>query len=331
MVKKMFLVTGGAGFIGSNIIASLNDSGMSDIIVNDRLLDDDLKWHNLQKKSYVDIVSPADLMKCLQGKKLDAVIHMGAISDTTETNEELLIENNLNLSIRLLEWCTHNKVPFIYASSAATYGDGQLGFKDDWSFNKLQQLKPLNLYGQSKHDFDLFVAKKFFNKEPLPPRWVGLKFFNVYGPNEYHKGHMMSVLAKVFQIAKNGEAVKLFKSYSPGIEDGQQRRDFIYIDDVVSVMRWFLEKSSVNGIFNIGTGKASSFREMTMSLFNSLKLPVNIEYIDMPESIQSQYQYFTQSSIENLIQAGYHCNFLSLDASVNRYVHGYLNRTNKYR
>ncbi len=293
--EGMFLVTGGAGFIGSNVVASLNEAGATDVVVNDLLGQDDAKWRNLAKRQVADLVPPAELMAWLDGRKLDAVIHMGAISDTTATDGDLVMENNFRLSLRLLDWCTTTRTPFIYASSAATYGDGSQGFTDDWSLAALRQLKPMNLYGWSKHLFDLALVDRYVKKEKLPPRWVGLKFFNVYGPNEYHKGHMASVLAKVFDGAKAGQPVRLFKSHREGIADGEQRRDFIYVDDAVAVLRWLLDTTSANGIFNVGTGKAESFRDMIGAMFKALGRPANIEYIEMPDAIRDQYQYFTQS------------------------------------
>ena len=252
----MFLVTGGAGFIGSNIVASLNEAGSTDVVVSDLLGRDDAKWRNLAKHQVVDLVPPVELARWLEARKLDAVIHMGAISDTTATDGDLVMENNFRLSLRLLDWCTLTRTPFIYASSAATYGDGSHGFDDDWSLEALRNLKPMNLYGWSKHLFDLAVVDRCMKKEKMPPHWVGLKFFNVYGPNEYHKGRMASVLAKVFDLAKSGQPVKLFKSHRDGIADGDQRRDFIYVDDAVSVLRWLLEATGINGIFN-EIGRAS--------------------------------------------------------------------------
>ncbi len=327
----MFLVTGGAGFIGSNVVASLNEAGASDIVVNDLLGQDDAKWRNLAKRQVADLVPPAELIAWLAGRKLDAVIHMGAISDTTATDGDLVMENNFRLSLRLLDWCTVTRTPFIYASSAATYGNGSQGFDDDWSLEGLRKLRPMNLYGWSKHLFDLAVVDRYIKKENLPPHWAGLKFFNVYGPNEYHKGHMASVLAKVFDEAKAGRPVRLFKSYREGIEDGDQRRDFIYVDDAVAALRWLLDTSSVNGIFNVGTGKAESFRDMIGAMFKALGRPANIEYIEMPDAIRGQYQYFTQSSVDNLRRAGYNAGLTPLEAAVGQYVTGYLDREDRYR
>jgi ADP-L-glycero-D-manno-heptose 6-epimerase len=327
----MFLVTGGAGFIGSNVVASLNEAGASDIVVNDLLGHDDAKWRNLAKRQVADLVPPAELMKWLAGRKLDAVIHMGAISDTTVTDGDLMMENNFRLSLRLLDWCTQTRTPFIYASSAATYGDGSHGFDDDWSPEHLRKLQPMNLYGWSKHLFDVALVERHVRKDNLPPHWAGLKFFNVYGPNEYHKGHMMSVLAKVFEDAKVGKPVKLFKSHKVGVADGDQRRDFIYVDDAVSVLRWLLDATAVNGIFNVGTGKAESFRDMIGAMFKALKREPNIDYIDMPEAIRGQYQYFTESKIYNLRRAGYNADFTSIESAVGRYVTGYLDRADRYR
>jgi ADP-L-glycero-D-manno-heptose 6-epimerase len=327
----MFLVTGGAGFIGSNAVASFNNAGRTDVVVSDWLGSDDIKWRNLAKHQLADFIAPADLIRWLEGRKLDALIHMGAISDTTVVNGDSVIENNFRFSLSLLDWCAETRTPFIYASSAATYGDGTHGFVDDWSLAGLRKLRPMNLYGWSKHLFDLLVVDRFVKKQKLPPHWVGLKFFNVYGPNEYHKGGMASVLSKVFDCAKMGQPVRLFRSYKGGIADGDQRRDFIYIDDVIDVLRWFLSAGSINGIFNVGTGKAESFRDMITEMFKVLGREPNIDYVDMPENIRSQYQYFTRASVENLRRAGYNAGFSSLEAGVTKYVTGYLNCEDRYR
>jgi ADP-L-glycero-D-manno-heptose 6-epimerase len=326
----MLLVTGGAGFIGSNVVAALNEAGRTDVVVND-VLGTDEKWRNLAKRRVADVVGTGDLFRWLEGRKLDAVIHMGAISDTTARDADLVIENNFRTSLRLLDWCTAAKVPFIYASSAATYGNGEQGFNDDWTPQALQELKPLNLYGWSKHLFDLALVDRFMKKEKLPPQWAGLKFFNVFGPNEYHKGEMMSLVAKRFEDAKAGRTVRLFKSHRPGIADGDQRRDFIYVDDAVAVVRWLMETPNVSGIFNVGTGQARSFRDLIASLFRSLGSEPKIEYIDMPDSIRGQYQYFTEAKVDNLRRAGYNAGFTSIEDGVKRYVTQFLNTADAYR
>ena len=326
----MLLVTGGAGFIGSNVVAALNEAGRTDVVVND-VLGTDEKWRNLAKRRVADMVGTGDLFRWLEGRKLDAVIHMGAISDTTARDADLVIENNFRTSLRLLDWCTAAKVPFIYASSAATYGNGEAGFNDDWTPQALQELKPLNLYGWSKHLFDLALVDRFMKKEKLPPQWAGLKFFNVFGPNEYHKGEMMSLVAKHFEDVKAGRTVRLFKSHKPGIADGDQRRDFIYVDDAVAVVRWLMETPNVSGVFNVGTGQARSFRDLISAVFRALGREPRIEYVDMPEAIRGQYQYFTEAEVDNLRRAGYNAGFTSVEEGVKRYVTQFLNTADAYR
>jgi ADP-L-glycero-D-manno-heptose 6-epimerase len=326
----MLLVTGGAGFIGSNVLASLNEAGRADIAVND-MLGRDGKWHNLSSRQLAEFVPPADLLRWLDGRKLDAVVHLGAISSTTATDADLLMETNFRLSLRLFDWCSATRTPFIYASSAATYGDGAAGFSDDWSPDALKRLKPLNLYGWSKHMFDLAVAERAARKDKLPPQWAGLKFFNVFGPNEYHKRDMMSLVARRFNDAKAGEPVRLFKSHRAGIADGEQKRDFIYVDDAVAVVRWLMDTPAVSGIFNVGTGKARSFRDLIAAMFAALGRQPNIEYIEMPEAIRASYQYFTQAETENLRRAGYNADFTPLEDGVKHYVDNYLDRAERYR
>jgi ADP-L-glycero-D-manno-heptose 6-epimerase len=326
----MLLVTGGAGFIGSNIVASLNEAGRSDVVVND-VLGSQGKWRNLAKRQLADFVPPDDLFAWLEGRKLDAVIHMGAISETTATDGDLVLRTNFRLPLRLLDWCSASKTPFLYASSAATYGDGADGFADDWSAAALRHLKPMNLYGFSKHLFDLALVDRLRRGAPMPPQWAGLKFFNVFGPNEYHKGEMMSLVAKRFDDAKAGKPVQLFKSHRDGIGDGEQKRDFIYVNDAVAVVRWLLETPNVSGIFNVGTGAARSFRDLISAMFAALNRAPNIEYVEMPPAIRGQYQYFTQAEVENLRRAGYNAGFTPLEAAVKDYVTGYLDRPDRYR
>jgi ADP-L-glycero-D-manno-heptose 6-epimerase len=326
----MLLVTGGAGFIGSNVVAALNGAGRSDVAVCD-VLGQDGKWRNLAKRQLADIVPPAELMDWLKGRRLDAIVHLGAISETTATDADLVIETNFRLSMRLLDWCTATATPFIYASSAATYGDGALGFRDDQSVDALKTLQPMNLYGWSKHLFDMAVAERAAKGEKLPPQWAGLKFFNVFGPNEYHKGTMMSVLARRFDDVKAGRPVQLFKSHREGIADGDQRRDFIYVDDAVRVTMWLLATPSVSGLFNVGTGKARSFKDVMLAAYAALGTTPNIEYIDMPEAIRGSYQYFTQSEVDRLQRAGYNGGFTALENAVDAYVKGFLDRADRFR
>jgi len=326
----MLLVTGGAGFIGSNVVAALNEAGRGDVAVCD-LLGSDGKWRNLAKRQLADIIPPAELAEWLKGRRLDAVVHLGAISETTATDGDLVIETNFRFSLRLLDWCTQNATPFIYASSAATYGGGAQGFADEPTLAALKMLRPMNLYGWSKHLFDMAVADRAARGQRLPPQWAGLKFFNVFGPNEYHKGAMMSVLARRFDDIKAGRVVQLFKSHREGIADGDQRRDFIYVDDVVRVVMWLLATPEVSGLFNVGTGKARSFRDLMLSAYGALGLKPNIQYIDMPEPIRDSYQYFTQARVDRLRSAGYNGGFTALEDAVAAYVRDYLDSADRFR
>jgi ADP-L-glycero-D-manno-heptose 6-epimerase len=326
----MLLVTGGAGFIGSNVVAALNDAGRSDVAVCDDLGHDG-KWRNLAKRQLADFVPPSQLLGWLQDRRLEAMIHLGAISETTATDGDLVMEANFRMPLRLLDWCTATGTPFIYASSAATYGNGEQGFRDDPSIDALKTLRPMNLYGWSKHLFDMAVAERAAKGEKLPPQWAGLKFFNVFGPNEYHKGTMMSVLARRFDDIKAGRPVQLFKSHREGIADGDQRRDFIYVDDVVRVMMWLLATPSISGLFNVGTGTARSFKDLMLAAYAALGNRPNIEYIDMPEAIRGSYQYFTEGNVDRLRSAGYNGGFTALEDAVGLYVKGFLDRPDRFR
>jgi ADP-L-glycero-D-manno-heptose 6-epimerase len=327
----MIIVTGGAGFIGSNIVAALSERG-ADIVVCDCMGADE-RWRNIAKHKVLDIVEPDALFPFMDRNfdKIDAVIHMGAISSTTETNIDLIVENNLRLSIDLWEWCGRNQTRLIYASSAATYGDGDAGFEDENSEDSLARLRPLNAYGWSKHAFDRRVLNDFATGRQRPPQWAGLKFFNVYGPNEYHKGSMKSVIAQIFPDASSGNPVTLFKSHNPKYADGGQLRDFVYVNDCVDVIIWFLENEIISGLFNLGTGQARSFADLAAATFAALNQKPNIVYKDMPTEIRDRYQYFTQADMTNLRAAGYDKPFTNLEDGAADYVQNYLTAPDSYR
>ena len=327
----MYIVTGGAGFIGSNIVSGLAARGLGPIVVVDRLKDDE-RWRNIAKHELADVILPEALLPYLElhAASIQAVIHMGAISATTERDADLILENNFHYPMDLWRWCAGNNVRLIYASSAATYGDGSQGFDDDGSLDGLAQLAPLNAYGWSKHLFDRKVARMIADGEPRPPQWAGLKFFNVYGPNEYHKERMSSVVSQVFPIAAKGEACRLFKSHHPDYEDGGQLRDFIWVGDCVDIVLWLLENDQVSGLFNCGTGKARSFADLARAVYAALDKDAEIEFIDTPEDIRDKYQYFTEARMDRLIEAGYSKPMTSLEDGVTQYVQSFLNTDDPY-
>jgi ADP-L-glycero-D-manno-heptose 6-epimerase len=329
----MILVTGGAGFIGSNIVAALEEKGHRDIVICDEL-GDSSKWRNLQKRELAGIIHPDDLFFWLEDRKdeVDAIIHMGAISSTTETDVDLIIETNLTLSLELWKWCAENGSRFIYASSGATYGDGTDGFKDDDTTEHLRKLKPLNAYGWSKSLFDLRIARMVEQGRHTPTQWAGLKFFNVYGPNEYHKAEQKSVLCQLFPHAEKNLAVKLFKSEHPDYANGEQLRDFVYVKDCCDVVIWLLENESVNGIFNVGSGKARTFKDLAIALFGAVgHKEARIDYIDMPVGLHKRYQYKTEAEVSKIAEAGYTKPFTSLEEGVKDYVTHYLSKEDAYR
>lgn len=310
----MIVLTGGAGFIGSCFLWKLNQEGIADIIVSDNL-DSALKEKNLSGKKYSDYIKKEDLLKALETGKIPGVkkiIHMGACSSTILTDADYYRENNYEYSKRLGKWSVNNKVHFIYASSAATYGDGALGYDDSESL--IPSLRPLNLYGDSKQLFDLWVLENKLFKE-----FVGLKFFNVFGPNEYHKEEMMSIICKRFDDLRKGSPMRLFKSYRSEYKDGEQKRDFIYVKDAIEVMYYFYQNREKTGIYNLGTGKARSWNDVAKSMFSALRKKPVIEYIEMPESIRNQYQYFTQAKMDKLRDAGCNHEFMSLEDAVKDY------------
>ncbi|NQU62356.1 MAG: ADP-glyceromanno-heptose 6-epimerase [Rhodospirillales bacterium] len=328
----MYVVTGGAGFIGSNIVWALENLGVGKIIVCD-WMDDGDKWRNVAKRELADVVAPEDLFDFLEDNatNIEAVIHMGAISSTVEPDVDLIIETNFRLSQDLWHWCTQHHVRFMYASSAATYGDGSQGFDDDGSLAGLALLKPLNAYGWSKHLFDRRVARMVADNEPRPPQWAGLKFFNVYGPNEYHKDRMRSVVSQVFPNARDGEPSTLFKSHHSDYADGGQLRDFIWVGDCIDMILWLLEKPDVNGLFNCGTGKARSFKDLAEAVYAALDKTTAIKYVDTPVEIRAKYQYFTEAKMDRLRAAGYDKPFTALEDGVAEYVTGFLNTDDPYR
>lgn len=326
----MILVTGGAGFIGSNLVAALCERGEA-VAVSDRLRCND-KWRNLAKADFRCLIEPEMLDAWLAGRgRLDAVVHLGAISATTERDADLIFDVNVRLSARLWEWCAAHDTPFIYASSAATYGAGAQGFDDDQQPAALARLRPLNAYGWSKHYFDRRLVAGIAEGQRAPPQWVGLKFFNVYGPNEYHKGTMQSVVAQKYPLVAAGQPVTLFNSHHPDYPDGGQMRDFVYVEDCVNVILWLLDHPEVNGVFNLGSGRARSFADLAGAIAAAAGVPARIEFIPMPEAIRPNYQYYTEARMQKLRDAGYDRPFTSIEDGVRRYVDGYLAAADQYR
>lgn len=327
----MIIVTGATGFIGSNIVADLNARGRTDL-----LLVDDLgtqgKWKNIAKRRFLDLVDYRDLDALLARlpAKADAVFHMGANSSTTSTDGDEILRVNLHASMFWWNWCTRTGTPLIYASSAATYGDGSQGFNDDQSQEALDRLEPLNLYGWSKHQFDKWAVERAAEGN-CPPQWAGMKFFNVYGPNEYHKGDMRSLVAKNTELIARGETIRLFKSHKEGYADGAQLRDFVYVKDCTAVMLWLMDNPKVSGLFNLGTGRARSFVDLMNAIGAALDKPVKIEFVDMPESIRPNYQYFTEARMGKLREAGMYEACFSLESGVSDYVMQFLAAESDYR
>jgi ADP-L-glycero-D-manno-heptose 6-epimerase len=326
----MIILTGGGGMIGSMIAWHLNTQmNFDDFVIVDDLINEQQE-NNFNKRKFIEYIAKDDLEKYLNDKKnVSAVIHMGAISATTESNFNRLLQSNIRFSQALWHWCAENKVPFIYASSAATYGDGSVGYDDNES--ELDKLSPLNAYGYSKHFFDRWVQLELSKNQPTPPQWCGLKFFNVYGPNEYHKGRMASVVFHSFNQFKETNQIKLFKSEHPSYADGMQVRDFIYVKDAVKIIIFFLNNNNFSGLYNAGTGNAETFKALAEAvLINTKGHPDDIKYIEMPNDLKGKYQYYTQATMNKINSIGFNDNFMNLKEGVTDYLESYLLTSDRY-
>ena len=326
----MIILTGGGGMIGSMIAWYLNTQmNFDDFVIVDDLINEQQE-NNFNKRKFIEYVAKDDLKKYLKDKKnVSAVIHMGAISATTESNFNRLLQSNIRFSQALWHWCAENKVPFIYASSAATYGNGSVGYGDNES--ELDKLSPLNAYGYSKHFFDRWVQLELSKNQPTPPQWCGLKFFNVYGPNEYHKGRMASVVFHSFNQFKETNQIKLFKSEHPSYTDGMQVRDFIYVKDAVKIIIFFLNNNNFSGLYNAGTGNAETFKALAEAvLINTKGQPDDIKYIEMPNDLKGKYQYYTQATMNKINSIGFNDNFMNLKEGVTDYLESYLLTSDRY-
>jgi len=327
----MIFVTGGAGFIGSNVVAALAARGER-VVVCDSFGAGD-KWRNIAKHEVAELVAPTQCLEWLSRRhdRVRGVVHLGAISATTEADGDRLAENNVRLSLALWDYCTALDKAFIYASSAATYGDGSNGFDDDGRPEALAKLRPLNGYAWSKHVVDRSIARRVALGEPTPSQWAGLKFFNVYGPNEYHKGSMRSVLNQMHGQARTTGKLRLFKSYRPDYPDGGQLRDFVYVRDCAQVILWLLDHPKVSGLFNIGSGKARSFLDVAKTLMATLpKSNLTVEFFDMPEELRAGYQYMTEAPVQRLRAVGYNRPFVTLEDGVRDYVGTFLEKADPY-
>ena len=328
---KTILVTGGGGFIGSNLVAALLERGTHHVVVCDIFGDSD-KWRNLSKHIVFEIIHPDKMFDWIEFNRahIDMIYHLGSLSSTVETDIDAVLQNNFTLTLKLWRWCNARGIRLVYASASATYGDGSHGFEDSSDVNYLRSLKPLSGYGWSKHIFDVHVAAAVTRNEVSIPQWAGLKFFNTFGPNEYHKGDQRSVISKIAPAALQGASVKLFKSYNAAYADGEQKRDVIYVKDCVRVMLWFLDNPHVSGLYNVGTGKASTYNEMAAAIFAAIGRKPNVNYIDMPEELVKKYQYYTEANMKKLRVAGYKADLTSLADGVRDYVQNYLMKDDPY-
>jgi len=329
---KTILVTGGAGFIGSNLVAALQERGTHRVVVCDNMGHDD-KWRNLRKHHIFEMVPTAQLFPWLHANasSLEMIFHLGGVSSTVEKDMDLVLQNNFTLSIDLWRWCSANGVRLLYNASSAVYGDGEQGFADNMDLAYLTSLRPMGGYGWSKLLFDVHVATVTRDGETPPPQWIGLRLFNNYGPNEYHKHDHQSVISKIAPHAIQGGRVNLYRSQRPDYEDGGQKRDVVYVKDGVKVMLWCLENPGVSGLFNLGSGIARSFNDMAHAIFAALGRAPNIHYVDMPERLAPHYQYFTQANMSKLRAAGYKEPFMTLEEGISDFVKNYLLGDDHYR
>ena len=327
----MIIVTGAAGFIASNLLCDFNETGYTDLLLIDDLCDGN-KWKNIAKLKFFDLIDyNQDILSELSKySNIEIVYHLGANSSTLASDAKSVFETNFKSSKFWWEWCTENNVPLVYASSAATYGDGSAGFSDTLTLHEMDRLKPLNLYGWTKHQFDKWALERS-DQGYCPPSWCGLKFFNVFGPNEYHKGEMRSVMAKNYHLVCENQPIGLFKSYRAEYKHGEQCRDFIYVKDCSRITRWLGERNGVNGLFNVGTGNARTFLDVGNGISAAAGVEASIEFIDMPEVLKEKYQYHTQADMKKLQEAGYNGPYTPLESALDDYVQNYLAMRDAYR
>ncbi len=328
----MFVVTGASGFIGSNVLAVLEQHGKGAIAAVD-FRESETKALNTQKRTGLTWVDPNEVAVFLtkHAPDIKALIHLGAETATTATDRKAVFAVNVDLSKSLWRWCAETDTPFIYASSASVYGDGQQGFEDCHTLADMQRLKPLNIYGESKLAFDCFVAEQVEGSAQTPSQWAGLRFFNVFGPNETHKGPQGSVVSQMYPLVANGSPYPLFRSHRPDVADGEQKRDFIFVDDCIAVILWLLENTAVSGVFNVGTGRARTFLDLAHAVYASAGLEPNITWRDTPEHLRTHYQYFTEADMSSLREAGFQRPFTSLEDGVTITIRDYLSQSDPYR
>jgi ADP-L-glycero-D-manno-heptose 6-epimerase len=328
----MLAITGAAGFIGSNFLGVLNATSPGPVLAID-VVDTNIKQANVAKRSSVTWVKPSDMQRYLDSNTadIDAVIHLGAETATTATDRDAVFAVNVDLSKSLWTWCSNNRKPFIYASSASVYGDGTLGFDDNLSSPAMANLKPLNIYGESKLAFDHFVAVQVEGGNPTPPQWAGLRFFNVFGPNERHKGTQGSVVSQMHPVVSRGDPYPLFRSHNPDFADGEQQRDFIYVDDCIAVIRWLLDNRSVSGLFNVGSGNARTFLDLARAVHQACDKAFQPTWRDTPQTLREHYQYFTQADLTRLRTAGFTESFTSLEEGVTITIKDYLAQPDPFR